>query len=138
VTATEVLVQLRRPPLRKVSHRADANYFRFRLGPDTQLSLGARVKKPGPAIVGMNVELEAVKSALGDEEEAYERLLTDALHGDAILFVREDAVEAALAAVEPILDDTRPVPIYPQGSWGPPEADILIRELGGWHNPVVR
>jgi glucose-6-phosphate 1-dehydrogenase len=138
VTATEVLVQLRRPPLRKVSHRADANYFRFRLGPDTQLSLGARVKKPGPAIVGMNVELEAGNSALGDEEEAYERLLTDALHGDAILFVREDAVEAAWAAVEPILDDTRPVPIYPQGSWGPPEADILIRELGGWHNPVVR
>jgi glucose-6-phosphate 1-dehydrogenase len=137
VTATEVLVRLRRPPLRKVSHREDANYFRFRLGPDTQLSLGARVKKPGPAIVGMNVELEAVKSTVGDEEEAYERLLTDALHGDAILFVREDAVEAAWAAVAPILDDSRPVHVYPQGTWGPPEADLLTSELGGWHNPVV-
>ena len=137
VTATEVLVRLRRPPLRKVSHREDANYFRFRLGPDTQLSLGARVKKPGPAIVGMNVELEAVKSTVGDEEEAYERLLTDALHGDAILFVREDAVEAAWAAVAPILDDTRPVHVYAPGTWGPPEADVLTQELGGWHNPVV-
>ncbi len=137
VTATEVLVRLRRPPLRKVSNREDANYFRFRLGPDTQLSLGARVKKPGPAIHGMNVELEAVKSAAGDEEEAYERLLTDALHGDAILFVREDAVEAAWAAVDPILDDPRPVQVYAPGSWGPAEAERLTREMGGWHNPVV-
>src|SRR5450631_1477763 len=62
VTATEVLVRLRRPPLRKVNRRDDANYFRFRLGPDMQLSLGARVKRPGPTMVGMNVELEAVKS----------------------------------------------------------------------------
>jgi len=138
VTATEVLVRLRRPPLRRVSRRDDANYFRFRLGPDTQLSLGARVKRPGPTMVGMNVELEAVKSAVGDEEEAYERLLTDALHGDAILFVREDAVEAAWAAVAPILDDPRPVHVYPQGSWGPKEADRLPREVGGWHDPVVR
>src|SRR5271166_3922760 len=74
VTATEVLVRLRRPPLRKVTLRHDANYFRFRLGPEMQLSLGARVKKPGPAIAGMNVELEAVKAPKG-EEEAYERLL---------------------------------------------------------------
>jgi len=138
VTATEVLVRLRRPPLRRVSRRDDANYFRFRLGPDTQLSLGARVKRPGPTMVGMNVELEAVKSAVGDEEEAYERLLTDALHGDAILFVREDAVEAAWAAVAPILDDPRPVHLYPQGSWGPKEADRLPRDVGGWHDPVVR
>jgi glucose-6-phosphate 1-dehydrogenase len=137
VTATEVLVRLRRPPLRKVSNREDANYFRFRLGPETQLSLGARVKKPGPAILGMNVELEAVKSAVGDEEEAYERLLTDALHGDAILFVREDAVEAAWAAVDPILDDARPVQVYAPGTWGPSEADRLTQAMGGWHNPVL-
>ncbi|MGO9831343.1 MAG: glucose-6-phosphate dehydrogenase [Myxococcaceae bacterium] len=136
VTATEVLVRLRRPPLRKVTLRADANYFRFRLGPDMQLSLGARVKRPGPAIAGMNVELEAVKSPKG-EEEAYERLLTDALHGDATLFVREDAVEAAWAAVAPILDDPRPVHLYPKGSWGPAEAERLARDVGGWHDPVV-
>jgi glucose-6-phosphate 1-dehydrogenase len=138
VTATEVLVRLRRPPLRKVNRRDDANYFRFRLGPDMQLSLGARVKRPGPTMVGMNVELEAVKSQAGDEEEAYERLLTDALHGDAILFVREDAVEAAWAAVAPILDDARPVHVYAPGTWGPKEADRLPKDVGGWHDPVVR
>ena len=136
VTATEVLVRLRRPPLRKVTLRHDANYFRFRLGPEMQLSLGARVKKPGPAIAGMNVELEAVNAPKG-EEEAYERLLTDALYGDATLFVREDAVEAAWAAVAPLLDDTRPVHLYAPGSWGPVEADRLPRDVGGWHNPVV-
>jgi glucose-6-phosphate 1-dehydrogenase len=138
VTCTEVLVRLRRPPLRKVNRRDDANYFRFRLGPDMQLSLGARVKRPGPTMLGMNVELEAVKSQQGDEEEAYERLLTDALHGDAILFVREDAVEAAWAAVAPILDDPRPVHLYVPGTWGPKEADRLPRDLGGWHDPVVQ
>ncbi len=137
VTATEVLVRLRRPPLRKVTQRHDANYFRFRLGPDMQLSLGARVKRPGPTVVGMNVELEAVKAPKG-EEEAYERLLTDALHGDATLFVREDAVEAAWAAVAPLLDDERPVHPYAPGSWGPQEADRLARDVGGWHDPVVR
>ena len=103
-----------------------------------QLSLGARVKRPGPTMVGMNVELEAVKSQAGDEEEAYERLLTDALHGDAILFVREDAVEAAWAAVAPILDDARPVHVYAPGTWGPKEADRLPKDVGGWHDPVVR
>jgi glucose-6-phosphate 1-dehydrogenase len=138
VTATEVLVRLRRPPLRKVARRDDANYFRFRLGPEMQLSLGARVKRPGPTLVGMNVELEAVKSQAGDEEEAYERLLTDALHGDAILFVREDAVEAAWAAVAAVLDDTRPVTPYAPGTWGPKEADRLTKDFGGWHDPVVR
>jgi glucose-6-phosphate 1-dehydrogenase len=137
VTATEVLVRLRRPPLRKVSKLDDANYFRFRLGPQTQLSLGARVKKPGHALTGMNVELEAVNASRGDEVEAYERLLTDALHGDAILFVREDSVEAAWAAVEPILDDPRPVQVYAPGTWGPAEADRLTRDLGGWHDPAA-
>jgi glucose-6-phosphate 1-dehydrogenase len=137
VTATEVLVRLRRPPLRRVNRRDDANYFRFRLGPDMQLSLGARVKKPGQGMAGMNVELEAVKADSADEVEAYERLLTDALRGDAILFVREDAVEAAWAAVQPILDDPRPVHLYGPGSWGPPEANRLAREVGGWHEPAA-
>jgi glucose-6-phosphate 1-dehydrogenase len=137
VTCTEVLVRLRRPPLRKVDRRDDANYFRFRLGPEMQLSLGARVKKPGQQVTGMNVELEAVNASKGDEVEAYERLLTDAVHGDAILFVREDAVEAAWAAVEPILDAPRPPEIYRPGTWGPTEANELTRDLGGWHDPVV-
>jgi len=135
VTATEVVVKLRRPPLRKLS-RKDANTFRFRLGPDMALSLSARVKKPGPEMVGTTVELAAVKQDTSDEADAYERLLTDAMNGDATLFVRQDAVEAAWSVVEPVLGNVTPLHFYEAGSWGPPEADRLAADLGGWDNPA--
>ena len=136
VTATEVVVKLRRPPLRKLT-RQDANTFRFRLGPDMALSLSARVKKPGQEMVGQTVELAAVKQDTSDEADAYERLLTDAMTGDATLFVRQDAVEAAWAAVEPVLDNVVPLHFYEPSSWGPRDAERLAADLGGWDNPVV-
>jgi glucose-6-phosphate 1-dehydrogenase len=136
VTATEVTVKLRRPPLRKLSRR-DANTFRFRLGPDMKLSLSARVKKPGPELVATTVELEAVSQKVADEVGAYERLLTDAMEGDATLFVRQDAVEAAWAVVEPVLDNATPLQFYEEGSWGPQEAERLAADLGGWDDPVA-
>ncbi|HET9036305.1 MAG TPA: glucose-6-phosphate dehydrogenase [Myxococcaceae bacterium] len=136
VTATEVTVKLRRPPLRKLSRR-DANTFRFRLGPDMKLSLSARVKKPGPDLVAATVELAAVNQKVADEVGAYERLLTDAMEGDATLFVRQDAVEAAWAVVEPVLDNATPLQFYEEGSWGPHEADRLAADLGGWEDPVA-
>jgi glucose-6-phosphate 1-dehydrogenase len=135
VTATEVVVKLRRPPLRKLS-RKDANTFRFRLGPDMALSLSARIKKPGQEMVGTTVELAAVKQDTSDEADAYERLLTDAMNGDAILFVRQDAVEAAWTVVEPVLDNVTPLHFYEAGSWGPLDADRLAADIGGWDNPA--
>jgi glucose-6-phosphate 1-dehydrogenase len=66
----------------------------------------------------------------------YERLLTDAMRGDPLLFVREDAVEAAWTVVEPILGQTLPLHIYADGSWGPSEADELASDVGGWYNPL--
>jgi glucose-6-phosphate 1-dehydrogenase len=135
VTATEVTVKLRRPPLRKMNRR-DANTFRFRLGPDMKLSLSARVKKPGPDLVAATVELAAVNQRVADEVGAYERLLTDAMEGDATLFVRQDAVEAAWAVVEPVLDNATPLQFYEEGSWGPHDADRLAADLGGWDDPV--
>jgi glucose-6-phosphate 1-dehydrogenase len=135
VTATEVLVKLRRPPLRRLAHR-EANTFRFRLGPDVALSLSARVKKPGPELVGATVELAAVNQKGSEEANAYERLLTDAMNGDPTLFVRQDAVEAAWAVVEPILGDATPLQFYEPGSWGPRDADKLAADLGGWDNPA--
>ncbi len=95
------------------------NYYRFRLGPDFELALGARVKRPGPLMAPMPVELSAVKFSASDEMEAYERLLADAMKGDQLLFVRQDAVEAQWAIVEPILGDCCPVQIYEPGTWGP-------------------
>ncbi len=133
-TATEVFVKLRKPPLAKMG--ADGrNYFRFRLGPDIELSLGGRVKRPGPLMVPMPVELSAVKYNSSDEMEAYERLLTDAMKGDQLLFVRQDAVEAAWAIVEPILGDCCPTEVYEPGTWGPPDARELAADIGGWHDP---
>ena len=134
VTATEVLVKLKQPPLRRFPNQN--NYFRFRLGPDLSINLGAQIKRPGAEMVSMPVELSAVQLDLSAELMPYERLLTDAMRGDTLLFVRQDAVEAAWAIVDPILgSDTTPLYFYPRGTWGPPEADRLAADIGGWHNP---
>jgi glucose-6-phosphate 1-dehydrogenase len=133
-TATEVYVKLRKPPLAKTGVEG-RNYYRFRLGPDFELSLGARVKRPGPLMVPMPVELSAVKYTTTDEMDAYDRLLTDAMRGDQLLFVRQDAVEAAWAIVDPILGDCCPVEPYEPGTWGPSDARELAAEVGGWHDP---
>ena len=134
VTATEVLVKLRRPPVGKAG--SGRNYYRFRLSPQLSLNLGARIKKPGPGLDSIPVELSAVSAAQSAELGAYERLLTDAMHGDAMLFVREDAVEAAWTIVQPILGDAGPAQIYEPGTWGPEEANRLAADLGGWHDPL--
>jgi glucose-6-phosphate 1-dehydrogenase len=132
LTATEVMVRLRPPPLNRIL--PGENYFRFRLGPELSLNLGARIKKPGTEQATMPVELSLVEQP-ADEAEAYEQLLTNALNGDAMLFVRQDVVEAAWAVVEKILNDPRPVLMYEPGSWGPEAADGLAADLGGWHIP---
>ena len=134
VTATEVFVKLRKPPLSKSGYEG-RNYYRFRLGPNIELSVGARVKQPGPLLAPMPVELSAVKYSTADEMEAYERLLTDAMKGDQLLFVRQDAVEAAWAIVDPILGDCCPVENYEPGTWGPPDSRELAASIGGWHDP---
>lgn len=134
VTATEVVVDLKAPPLSGLAPE-ESNYFRLRLGPNVSISLAARVKRPGAARVSMPTELVAVEADAGDEVGAYERLLTDSMKGDAMQFVREDAVEAAWGIVEPILDDVTPLYEYEPGTWGPKECDRLVDGLEGWHNP---
>jgi glucose-6-phosphate 1-dehydrogenase len=134
VTATEVIVDLKRPPLGRLSP-SESNFFRFRLGPEISLSLSVRVKKPGADLTSMPTELAAVRNTAGDEVDAYERLLTDAMRGDATLFVREDAVEAAWAIVDPILGGVTPVHRYEPGTWGPPEENALVADFDGWRDP---
>jgi glucose-6-phosphate 1-dehydrogenase len=136
VTASEVLVELKRPP-RDVFDEPFAghpNHVVFRLGPDQRISLGARTKLPGEKMVGKDVELVAAHPA-AEEMSPYERLLTDAMEGDAELFSRQDVIERSWEIVGPVLDDATPVHMYPQGSWGPAEADRLVAGVGGWHNP---
>jgi glucose-6-phosphate 1-dehydrogenase len=132
LTATEVLVKLKSPPLARVA--AEKNYYRFRLGPDITLATGLRVKQPGSKMVPIPIELAAVDHAEGDEVDAYERLLTDAMRGHSLLFVREDAVEASWTVVQQVLGNVSPAHVYEPGSWGPAEADSLAADIGGWHD----
>ena len=69
------------------------------------------------------------------EEMPYERLLGDAMAGDGALFTRQDAVEAAWAVVQPVLNTHPKALAYKRGSWGPKEAEALIAVDGYWHNP---
>jgi glucose-6-phosphate 1-dehydrogenase len=136
VTATEVLVELKRPP-RDVFDEPDQghpNHVIFRLGPDVSISLGARTKVPGEEMFGEDVELIAHHQP-GDVMEPYERLLTEAMQGDTDLFSRQDIVETSWRIVDPILDDATPVHPYAQGSWGPHQADRLMDGVGRWHTP---
>jgi glucose-6-phosphate 1-dehydrogenase len=135
-TATEVLVELQRPPQTVFDGSDDAapNSFRFMLGPAVQLALRARAKVPGEQMVGEQVELLARHHHPG-EMPPYERLLGDAMRGDPTLFAREDSVEAAWRVVDPILGDVVPLDAYEPGTWGPPEADRLLDGDGAWHDP---
>jgi glucose-6-phosphate 1-dehydrogenase len=66
----------------------------------------------------------------------YERLLGDAIRGDASLFGRYDSVEEAWRVVDPVLRDSSPVLMYEPGTWGPAESGRVIADGGHWHNPV--
>jgi glucose-6-phosphate 1-dehydrogenase len=133
-TTTEVRVTLKRPPLTHLAP-GETNYVRFRLSPDVTIGIGARVKRPGEGMVGEPTELNVVHHPRADEMDPYERLLRDAMVGDATLFARQDGVEAAWAIVEPILGNVTPVEEYEPATWGPPAASRLTAHIGGWHRP---
>ena len=135
-TANEVLVTLKSPPQAVFDEirPGPSNYFHFRLSPDVFITLGARTKVPGESMVGEEVELLACQHFL-DEMSPYERLLSDAVRGDASLFARKDAVEAAWRVVDPILGNVTPIHEYEPNTWGPLEAERIIAGNGGWHNP---
>ena len=136
VTLTEVLVELKHPPQAVFGEAEppEGNYVRFRLSPEVVVALGARVKQSGEKMVGEAVELIASHQS-ASEMGPYERLLGDAMRGDATLFARQDAVEASWRVVDPVLDSPTPPTLYRQGSWGPKDADELIACEGGWHDP---
>lgn len=138
-TAAEVIVLLKPPPQRLFADSGPvagaANYLRFRLSPGSAIALAARVKRVGKEFVGDQRELSLIDEKPG-EGSPYERLLADAIAGNGALFSREDAVEAAWAVVDPVLEHHQKVFGYQRGSWGPQEADTLIAADGIWHNPI--
>ena len=138
ITCTEVLVELKPPPRsvfgESLSDLSGTNFVRFRLGPDVAIGLGVRSKAPGEAMLGRSIQLLATQD-VAEEMGPYERLLADAMKGDATLFAREDGVEAAWRVVAPILGDVTPVHEYQPGTWGPAEAGRITESSGGWHDP---
>ena len=135
VTATEVMVKLKPAPLAIFDAApVPANYFRFRLGPEVVIAAGTRVKRPGEEMRGERAELLA-HHLLADGDPPYERLLGDAIRGDASLFTRDDSVEAAWRVVEPILGSAAPPAQYEPGTWGPAAAATVLANGERWHDP---
>jgi glucose-6-phosphate 1-dehydrogenase len=136
ITATEVMVNLKCPPLAVFDDISPetSNYLRIRLSPEVVIALGARVKHAGEQMRGEPVELIA-RHEPGSEELPYERLLGDAIRGDVALFTSDEAIEVAWAVVEPVLTSGDPVHEYEPGTWGPAEARRIVTGEPGWHDP---
>ena len=136
VTCTEIIVRLRQPPTMYHGLDLKPNYVRFRISPDIAIAFGANILAPGDETDSAAVEIVASRHPGADERDAYERVLGDAMAGDATLFAREDYVEEAWRIVDPVLKDPTPVREYEPNSWGPSEVDQRVSPVG-WQNPVV-
>jgi glucose-6-phosphate 1-dehydrogenase len=137
ITATEVVVNLKAPPLQIFGTEQGhiPNFFRFRLSPEVVIGVDAAVKKIGEDMHGEPVELIA-RHESRIEKSPYERLLSNAIDGDTSLFTRDDSVEAAWQIVDPILGSNLPVLEYAPGTWGPAESAKIIDGPNGWHDPT--
>jgi len=137
ITATEVVVNLKAPPLQIFGTEQGhiPNYFRFRLSPEVIIGVDAAVKKIGEDMHGEPVELIA-RHESRIEKSPYERLLSNAIDGDTSLFTRDDSVEAAWQIVDPILNTKLPVRDYAPGTWGPAESAKIVAGPNGWHDPT--
>ncbi|MHB8573047.1 MAG: glucose-6-phosphate dehydrogenase [Candidatus Dormibacteria bacterium] len=142
---TEIAVQFKRPPHQAFAlagEDPEPNLLVMRIQPDEGIALkfAAKVPVPGMHLRPVNMEFLYGASFLVDTPEAYERLLQDALLGDATLFNRVDEVETAWGLIDGILDywklSEEPITTYPAGSWGPTEGDMLLERDGRrWRHP---
>ena len=136
VTCTEVLARFRKPPTVFPEFTVARNHLRFRISPEMTIAIGATVMGPPQAPAGESVEIIASKHPAPEEMDAYERVLGDAMAGEATLFAREDYVEEAWRIVDPVVKAETSVYEYEKGAWGPDEVDQQLSPPGGWHNPA--
>ncbi|SPE61432.1 Glucose-6-phosphate 1-dehydrogenase 1 [Verrucomicrobia bacterium] len=134
VTCTEILVRLRQPPTMYKHYDLTSNYVRLRISPDVVLAFGCNVASAVEESQSLLSELLASRQPCAKEMDAYERVLTDAMAGDATLFAREDYVEEAWRIVDPALQAGTPVYEYEPKTWGPAEVE-RVTPPGGWQNP---
>jgi glucose-6-phosphate 1-dehydrogenase len=134
-TATEAVAKLKQPPAIFSDQTPPANYVRFQVTPSPVIAIGASVKASGDKLQGCEVELVATQQCGDDDLLPYEELLGDAMDGNQTWFARADYIEEAWRILEQVLNDPRPVADYQPGSWGPVEADKLLRDGEQWTNP---
>ena len=137
ITCSEIVVRLRRPPTMYQSFNLAPNHVRFRISPEITIAFGTNVMAPGEDTAAQSAEIIASRHPRADEMDAYERVLGDAMAGDATLFAREDYVEEAWRIVDPVLKAGTPVYEYEPNTWGPREVDETVSPLGGWQHPIV-
>ena len=145
LTQTEAIVEFNAPPRLLFAPEGTGpphpNHVRFRLNRDQGVTFGLQVKRPGEELVAEGADLDMSFSDRDDggpsrRREAYQRLLEDAMVGDARRFAREDGIDQQWRIVDDVLDDHHPVALYHPGTWGPAAADTLAADLGGWHDPA--
>jgi glucose-6-phosphate 1-dehydrogenase len=138
VTATEICVTFKPPPqdVFGIEPMIPEDTLRFRLWPETAVSMTLHGKKPGAGLEPQPEELSFAQEP-GSDIRPYDRLIGAALDGDRWLFARQDTVEAAWRIVDPVLGDVVPVHPYDRGTWGPKEADRLLPDRDTWHDPAV-
>jgi glucose-6-phosphate 1-dehydrogenase len=138
VTCMEVMGRLRKPPMTDmIEGEVQQNYMRFRISPEITAAMGVSALSPERPAQRETVELVASRHPRPEEMEAYERVLTDAMAGDATLFARQDYVEEAWRIVDPVLKAETPVYPYEPHTWGPKEVEERIVPPGGWEEPVA-
>jgi glucose-6-phosphate 1-dehydrogenase len=137
VTATEIDIKFRQPPhdVFGIEPFAVSNSLRFRVWPETAVTVQLVGKKPGAGLEPQPEEL-TFSGQSGSDMRPYDRLIGAALDGDRWLFAGQDTVEAAWEVVDAVLDDVTPVHPYARGSWGPEEADRLLRGRDTWYDPA--
>ncbi|MGM0385313.1 MAG: glucose-6-phosphate dehydrogenase [Actinomycetota bacterium] len=139
-TELEAVVELKEPPRMLFAGPGQpaphANLLRFRLGRRAGVTMSVQAKQPGQGLTAQTVDLDVdFDTALGRVQEAYERLLDDAIEGNPARFAREDGVEAAWRVVQPAIDEPGDVHGYERGTWGPAEADAIL-DGHHWHEPT--
>jgi glucose-6-phosphate 1-dehydrogenase len=137
VTATEVDIKFKRPPhdVFGIEPFAVSNSLRFRVWPETAVGLHLAGKKPGAGLEPQAEDL-SFSGQQGSDMRPYDRLIGAALDGDRWLFAGQDQVEASWEVVDAVLGDVTPVHPYARGTWGPQEADRLLRDRDTWYDPA--
>jgi glucose-6-phosphate 1-dehydrogenase len=138
-TALEAVVTFHSPPrmlFEEDGHRPHPNELVFRLSSNDGVTLKVQAKQPGERMTTHPVDLDvSFGTALGARQDAYERLIGDALDGNPTRFARQDAVEQAWRIVDGVLATPTPVHPYFRETWGPSEAERLVQGEAVWQVP---